>query len=296
MLIVQVPRQFTIYKSTDLTSQIIGQNGYPIDQEMTFDFANLSWIDGGGLTVLENALSWLRFNNVQTWFKNHSRTSSSAICYLDDCGFFRNHTGEPIRSSAKCRGTTLACRKIEHTDCHQWLDYTFLPWISGSTGIQQGAFASLRTCISEVFNNTLDHSNFESGFVHVQFYPNRNEIRVTLSDFGRGIPNSIRECYGQLDDAEAILRATEEGVSAKSTPRNQGIGLSYLMSCIGRTKMSVAIISYAGRLTCFPTGNNLFTRHKSYLDSYYPGTLIEFSIDVRNFIGDEITEEEEYSW
>lgn len=144
----------------------------------------------------------------------------------------------------------------------------------------------MRTCIKELFNNIHDHSTLSTGFVHVQHYPNNKQVRITVSDFGRGIPSTIRSRFGAMRDDAAILMATEEGVTAKSQPNNMGAGLAYLIDRITGCDGKVRIHSLSGNLYCFRDMNGQ-RKVANQGNGSYPGTLIDISLDTRLFVPDE---------
>jgi anti-sigma regulatory factor (Ser/Thr protein kinase) len=69
--------------------------------------------------------------------------------------------------------------------------------------------------VKELFHNINDHSSIATGFIHVQHYPNARVVKITVSDFGIGIPDKIRSFFGPpaaggppLTDGAAILMAS----------------------------------------------------------------------------------------
>ena len=293
--VVTLPNYFNYGTLYSFTAAVVRFDGFPADKEFTFDFGRLTFIDGSGLTVLCNTLEWLYSHGVKVWFDNHARPQSASIAYLDDCGFFERHTGSRLRSTASIRNSTLPFTKVAHADAHGWLEYNFTPWMSGVLGVSHGALGSVRTCIKEVFNNILDHSTQNIGFVHVQHYPNKQNVKVTVSDFGRGIPSNIRVHYPDLTDAAAILKATEPGFTTKSTPRNMGVGLDFLIESVTGNQGSVSIYSFMGALHCNRDGANAPRRIPVLGNGSYPGTLVEISLRTDCFVGDD-EDEEEMTW
>ncbi|WP_375428847.1 ATP-binding protein [uncultured Sphingomonas sp.] len=293
---VNLPSNFNYGSMYAFTAAIVSANGVPRDREFTFDFGRLQFIDGSGLTVFCNTLEWLYSHDVKVTFQNHVDVSSDSIRYLDDCGFFERHLGRKLRTSASVRGTTLPFMRVAHADAHGWLEYDFTPWMSGVFGVPHGALASVRTCVKEVFNNIIDHSTQNIGFVHVQHYPKINRVRVTVSDFGKGIPSNIKTSFPALDDGAAILEATKPGFTTKSTPRNMGVGLDFLIESVTGNKGSVSIYSFKGAVTCHRNASGVMQRHSSLGNGSYPGTLVELSLPTDCFVGDDVEEEEEMSW
>jgi anti-sigma regulatory factor (Ser/Thr protein kinase) len=287
-----LPYRFDISGLNRFASEIIDGAGQPISYQIAVDFGKLDFIDGCGLTVLENTLAWLFSFNVSIEFRNYNRTSSLAIVYLDDCGFFKKYLNGNLKSTAKVRDTTLPCNNFKIEFRHSWLHNSFVPWMAGTMRLEERAFDTLKNCLSEIFNNIVDHSLKNSGFVHVQHYPKIKRINITVSDFGQGIPNAIRSRYGEMDDATAIEYAMNEGVSSQTVPTNRGMGLSILLRTAILNRMGLVIQSYRGRMTCNIDAQGKVTSHKLNFDSFYPGTLIEFGFNTADFVGDEITEQD----
>lgn len=292
---VHLPSNFNYGTMYAFTGAVVGADGYPADNEFTFDFKWLSFIEGSGLTVFCNTLEWLYSHGVKVFFLNHDNLGKSAICYLDDCGFFERNLGEKLRPYASVRSTTLPFTRVAHADAHGWLEYNFTPWASGALKVQSLALGSVRTCIKEIFNNINDHSTQNIGFVHVQHYPKANRVTATISDFGKGIPSNIRSSFPNLDDGAAILKATAPGFTTKSTPRNMELGLAFLIDCVTSNQGSVSIYSFKGAVSCYRDAAGSVIRHPSLGNASYPGTLVELSLRTDCFVGDD-AEEEEMTW
>src|SRR5262249_20316196 len=142
------------------------------------------------------------------------------------------HCGEKIRSEASPRSTTRPLMKIAHKDSHHWLDVQLVPWLAGRLNVTQSSLYPLKACVSEIFNNIQDHTRYEIGSIFVQHFPRENRVNSAISDFGIGIPGNVRTRLSGLSDAQAIMKAVEEGFTTKSTPGNKGIGLDYLLKTV----------------------------------------------------------------
>lgn len=258
-----------------------------MDTSFIFDFAEVSFIDGTGYTVLSNTLQWLISHGTEITFRNWDNANKPAIAYLDDCGFFLEYVEIPIRQNRQCRSTTIPCTPIKHANAHGWLERKLSPWIGHVLGVSHGQLASVRTCVKEIFNNIDDHSTQDTGFVHLQHYPNIHSVKITVSDFGTGIPNTIRAQFGDMTDREAILHASKEGITAKSRPNNMGAGLAYLIDTVTANQGTVAIHSLSGILNCFRDKDGMAARKAATGNGMYPGTLIDINLDTRLFVGDE---------
>lgn len=293
--IVTIPAYFNYSSLFPLMGQIVAPNGSPTDNEYTFNFGLLRFIDGSGLTAFCNTLEWLLRHGANIYFSNYDRPNSSPIEYLDDCGFFERYLTQKLRPWASVRGTTLPFTRVAHAEAHGWLENRFTPWMAGVLGTSPGALGSLRTCVKEIFNNILDHSTQNIGYIHVQHYPNASNVRITISDFGMGIPTNVRKRFPQLDDAAAIAQAVIPGFTTKSQPNNMGVGLDFLITNVIRNQGSVTILSLQGQLGCHPSDDGGVYKAPFLWNDRYPGTLVDISLRTDCFVGDD-EEEEEMAW
>lgn len=283
--IIELPRLFNLSSLYEFVSSVTGPDNEPRHEIVSFDFSGLRFIEGDGLTVFCNTIEWLRKRGVRCLFR-HYQVPSDAVRYLDDCGFFRTYLGAPLDPSASVRDTTLPFKKVRHADSHSWLEHEVSPWLAHKIGTVPEALYDVRTCIKEIFNNIVDHSTEEIGCIHIQWYPNRSQIHIAISDFGRGIPAAIAQGYSPADDGDAILLATQEGVTTKSIPTNRGAGLSILIDyVVARNQGAVDIYSGRGSLRCaYRSGGT--TKRPRAGSAYYPGTL--FNIWLRTDLIDRV--------
>jgi anti-sigma regulatory factor (Ser/Thr protein kinase) len=289
-----LPTRFSMNALYPFTRQIVGANGLPLDDHFIFDFGRVDWVDGYGLTILSNALEWLRNNGAKRQFVNWT-IDRRGIRYLDDCGFFERYLKRRLNPNGQVRRTTLPCTPVAHADAHGWLEHRFTPWAAPTLGATHGALASVRGNVKEIFNNILDHSTQRIGYVHVQHYPNVDTLNITVSDFGRGIPSNIRERFGPMPDEDAILHASKRGVTTKGNPNNYGFGLDDLIDNVTRNGGIVRIYSYSGALECTRTANGEVLREPSAGNGVYPGTLVDIRLRTDLFVGDQ-EEREDVEW
>jgi Histidine kinase-, DNA gyrase B-, and HSP90-like ATPase/STAS domain len=265
----------------------------PRSDDIIFDFSSLAFVDPNGMTVLSNLLEWLQKRGTKIKFRNCD-ASKIAIQYLDDCGFFTIYEGAPLRIFASARSTTMPLRKISCAESHGWLDQRAFPWLAAKLQVSTASIAEFKTCVREIFTNIQDHSTEDIGCIHIQFYPNEHRIRISVSDFGIGIPDEIRKQFRVPNDAAAIALAIQEGVSSKRGGHNRGAGLPYLIdNVVGRNGGWVGIYSSRGQLTCSPSENGIATKPR-LVNSSYPGTMI--SIDLRTDRIEPADEQEDLEW
>lgn len=175
--------------------------------------------------------------------------------------------------------------ELRHAECHGWIHSTLSPWLSEISGVPIEGLAEFKTCMSELFNNINDHTEYDVGSVFAQWYPQIKNLRIAIADFGQGIPSTVRRVEPHLPDDQAIIRAFDEGFSSQSKPQNRGQGLYYLrQNVLENLGGSLTVRSGAGTVTFKKSGNSLTTM--PYIaGGFCPGTMIEFNIrtDVIEF-------------
>jgi hypothetical protein len=270
------------------------QDGRPKAQDYSIDFSALEFVEPSGVTSLANAVEFSHSLNCGVQFIGMN-TSSLPIEYLDDSGFFQIYMGKPLRPSAFIRVTTVPIQRVAHSQSHFWLENKFLEWMSARLSMPKATLASIQTCMKEIFNNIKDHSGNDIGCIFIQHFPINKKIVIAISDFGIGIPTTIRRISPLLNDAEAIRHASEDGITSKSTFGNAGIGLAFLIrNVVEKNNGRVHISSGLGKLSCRMRSDGLVRRPWSG-SSFYPGTLIELTLKTDAIVADD-TEQEELTW
>jgi len=80
--------------------------------------------------------------------------------------------------------------------------------------------------VNEITDNVINHSQSPvGGFVQVTNHRHKEQIELTVSDAGVGIPKTLRDSYPELhSDSEALEQAIKEGVT-RDNNIGQGNGL-----------------------------------------------------------------------
>lgn len=274
---IELPGQFDGLSLSAVAADVVAKcpNGWP--PKIVIDFKSLRFIRPAGVVFLSNLVHWLHHHGTSVEFTS-ANVVSSPVRFLDDSLFFEQHCSAKLREGAAPRGTTLPLVKIAHKDSHAWLDLTLVPWMAERLAITKASLYSVKACISELFNNIQDHTQYDIGSIFVQHYPNEKRVTISVSDFGLGIPDSVRKTVPSLDDSEAIIQSVKEGFTTKSKPTNKGIGLDYLLRTV--------VLGNGGQVTIYSQGGIVrFDKAGTKIDSYSfenvgfcPGTTIDVSL------------------
>lgn len=296
-MLIDIPEQFTRETMYELLSKTIDSDFRPISNEIEFDFNSLKFIEPTGVTILSNLVEWLRARNVNVQIIYPEYFGIKKHCpikYLDDSMFFAEYLGgETLNEYSNIRPTTLPLQKVAYKGSFQWLEQVFVTWLAGRLHVSRESVDGFRVCIDEIFNNINDHAAEDIGCVFVQQYPSSDVIKISISDFGVGIPHNVKNKHPSLNDAEALHKAAQKGFSTESTPQNRGIGLDNLITSVVKYNQgTVHIHSNNGILNCTNVNNNVELKPE-LAKGFYPGTLIEITLRTDNI--EDITKEE-FSW
>lgn len=281
----------TIYR---FVSTVLDENHDARCKTIYLDFEPLTFIDPTGVTVLSNVIEFLRKVGAKTYFKGH-KTLSDPVLFLDDSGFFKQYLGYHLRSDARVRPTTSPLKLVEYKNSYGYVGFHLVPWLADKLGTDERSLSTIKVCLYEVFNNIEDHSQVNIGCVFGQHYPREQRIQLTVSDFGVGIPARVQAVEPQHNDQQAIRRAAEQGFTTQTTVRNRGAGLDVLVrNVVAKNGGVINIQSGGGILSCTRNRDGTVKRTPRSAGGFYPGTMIQLTLNATTFISDEL--DEEFSW
>jgi anti-sigma regulatory factor (Ser/Thr protein kinase) len=292
--VIVVPRQFNGRTLATLAAEVAKHARVSWPPALGFDFAELAFIRPAGVVFLSNLVDWLNEKGTRVLFQNTTK-QTPPLFYLDDALFFQQHLGSKLRPTASPRSTTLPLLRLAQKDSHTWLQSNLLPWLALRLSINEASLYSVKVCISELFNNIQDHTRYDIGSIFIQHFPNENCVIFSIADFGLGIPDKVRSKISNLSDADAIVKAVEEGFTTKSTPANQGSGLAYLLETIVQTNNG-EVTFYSGRsIVRFENKRNIVSPRVLSSAGFCPGSTIDIKVrtDTIEVLPDEV---EELQW
>lgn len=293
---VKVPPTFNASTMYGLVSEIFDENLDARCSSIEFDFSLLQFIEPVGVVILSNIIESLKKSRVKYSLKNHN-ARTAANTYLDDAGFFRTYGNGTVFPGSHKRSTTIPLRLVANQDATHFLYAELMPWIAQEVGLSDESLAAVRTSIEEVFHNIRDHSGVGVGCVFAQHFPNKNEIQLAISDFGRGIPNSVRTVEAEASDQEALRLACQEGFTTKSNVRNRGAGLPNLMRYIPQRNNGTILVSSGKANVSATKGGSMPKITARSTNGHYPGTLVRVIMRTDTFERlSEDAQREEFEW
>lgn len=144
--------------------------------------------------------------------------------------------------------------------------------------------SAVKLSLDEAFYNISDHAKAEeNAFSIVRFHQATETLHVAICDFGRGICDSVRSAYRDIEsDREALMKAMERNFTTRSTKRNMGFGMDSIRGACSEND-SFWIFSnnakcafYTGKIQTFDS------------DFRFPGTIIFYQISLSHFENEDI--------
>lgn len=145
--------------------------------------------------------------------------------------------------------------------------------------------SAISECLIEAFYNVFDHANAKgNAFSLIKYNKDNHLLSVAISDFGRGIANTIRANFTDRiieNDTDALKLALENSITIKSTTHNKGLGLGNIRSSVDKAR----IFSNSGLYLKLEDEDKFIPQNFSF-----PGTLIYFEVDLSKLEDEEILE------
>ncbi len=265
--------------------QLINANRFEVlpskPRSLNIDLTNMNFIAPYHVVSLACLIEEYHMNGVIIKF---NQGNNPATDYLDQLGFFdywkkgfdrKKYHPDKVRTSF-----CLWQLDIEMFNAYvfQAKDYFNRHFFSDKD------LQPLNDSLTELFNNVVDHSESPvRGYVFTQYFPKRNQIIISVCDFGNGIPKTINRFLERtkgkgVSNIAALLMGFKKGFSTESTPSNRGLGLDNIASIVKTMKSELLIIS-----------NDVYFKQKhdgsvvkALMPEAFPGTQVVISLNTRH--------------
>ncbi|MBD2773543.1 ATP-binding protein [Iningainema tapete] len=128
----------------------------------------------------------------------------------------------------------------------------------------------------EIYANAFEHGRTDIGvFSCGQHYPKLGELKLTVVDFGVGIPHNVRDFQNnfRLPAAEALKWAFQPGTTTRTGDVTGGIGLDYLKQFVHINKGKLQILSHDGCAT-IDEKQEIYENRQTF----FGGTLVNITL------------------
>lgn len=223
------------------------------------------------LLIIASLVNYLRANGILVKIDVHGRST-----YASRIDFYRlidvPFEEEFVRRNSA--GRFLELKSFDKDTIYKLQDeLNIILYQNG--GISKEVLELLFYCLGEIMDNTLVHSGLETGWVAAQYYPQSQEIRLTICDHGRGIHHSLTQNpeskYKEVTEPEALDLCIQRGVT-------NGSGLGF-----GLYATSQFILKNKGDLLLYSGNHYLLAQNGDYVvkkGDYSKGTIVSLRINT----------------
>lgn len=274
MKMIRLPKLLTIGWSHILLECCSDAEGH--DGPVTFDFDKVTWAAPFGLTVISVALAKC-LNQGKDIFYVAPR-DNIARDYLERIGF-RYHFLKGSAVQHKNTSVELKCLRTVDPGCSE----AIVELIADNLTLTEDAKYEMRTHINELMTNGFDHSKSKVGcYVCAQWYPVKQNLRISFADGGIGIYQSLRDSGkfpGITDDKGAIRLAIKPGITTRKQQLG-GFGLDYIRKYVRNNDGTLSILSGNAKI-------NFYTNKiESKLEPIkFPGTIVDILVSPSKSVG-----------
>lgn len=157
-------------------------------------------------------------------------------------------------SSGQWSGNSIPYREDKFLDKNSMMDYLKIMWLGrGWVHVSEQLRNAIVGRVWEIYDNAFMHAQSSIGiFSCGQHYPRHHELKLTVVDFGVGIPSNVRLFFRDDPRAESLSAANslkwafQRGTTTKPNGMSRGMGLDLLKEFVKINKGKLEIFSHEG--------------------------------------------------
>jgi signal transduction histidine kinase len=180
------------------------------------------------------------------------------------------------RGPAPRQGNSIPFREDRASDKAVLMDYLRAGWLGrGWVEVSRPLADAICGQAWEIYANAFEHAHSEIGvFSCGQHYPKNKALKLSIVDFGVGIPSSVRVYLGQpnLAAGEAMRWAFREGTTTLPNGTGRGMGLYLLRKFVEINKGRLEYYSHDGHAIINEWGERYGAR-----PDFFEGTLVNIT-------------------
>jgi len=245
--------------------------------QIMFEFTHCRFLRPNAVAFLGGTIRSLQRKGVVV-FVNWESVPSDVMASLKQNSFC-NKLGYNSQANP---GHAIPYREDPREDANSILDYLTQNWIGkGWVKVSEPLRDAIAGKVWEIYANSFEHSNSEIGvFSCGQHFKRKNELVLSVVDFGVGIPHNVRE-YLSSDERAAFLSAElclkwacvsgNTTATANGIPR--GLGLHLLKELVRINNGKLELYSHDGYVKISSQGEQYKT-----LPFYFKGTILNITL------------------
>ncbi|MFH1097455.1 MAG: ATP-binding protein [Candidatus Desantisbacteria bacterium] len=175
-------------------------------------------------------------------------------------------------------GNSIPYREDSYQDKVVLVDYLKMYWLErGWVHVSEMLKDVIVGTVWEIYANAFEHRESPVGiFSCGQYYPRRHELKLTVVDFGVGIPSNVRLFFKpdpraqSLSAASCLKWAFQRGMTTK--PDSRGMGLDLLKEFVKLNKGKLEVFSHEGYAIIDSEQEQFVNR-----TTFFEGTLVNIT-------------------
>jgi hypothetical protein len=250
-------------------------NGY--FEDVRFNFSRCSFLRpnavaflGGLARLIESRMGSVAFD----WTTVHHRWVMMNLCQNGFAGTF----GYP---SSGWAGNSIPYREDKVQDVDGIMGYLTDSWLGrGWVHVSARLRDAIVGRMWEIYNNAFEHSGSEIGaFSCGQYFQNKNDLILSVVDFGQGIAANVRNFLrvdpraAQLTAASCLRWAFQRGTSTRPNGMARGLGLDLLKEFVRVNHGKLEVYSNDGYVLINKDGEHFENRSISFEGTVFHITL-----------------------
>jgi hypothetical protein len=227
----------------DLLAPIDGLIAHGSPPRVVVEFAGCEFLQQNAVILLGGMARAVANRGGSVQFLTNTMTAAVRE-NLRKNGFLSVFGGERM---PRAKGNAIPYREHGKADKEDVMDYLRREWLGrGWISISDQLRDAIIGDVWEIYTNASEHSESPIGVISCgQFYPKKRRIKLTVVDFGIGIPNNVRRFTNRMVSASSALKwAFTSGTSTK--PGGRGLGLSTVKELVKLNGGSLVVYSNDG--------------------------------------------------
>ncbi len=265
-----VKDEVSLINFAQVTNRLIEAAQQP-EEKIVIDISNVDFVEPAFLVSLAALMEFARQTfRGERWFVDPR--SRKVKNYLANMGFDKIFFKDEYNQEKPIWAAHNKLRQFESADANTIAECAEA--LTRSSGyIFTNLYHNVEGTFDELMANVSSHSNSPvGGFIHLQHYPNKNRVRISVADLGMTIPKHVRQNPRIKEevqtDVEALQKAVEIGISGNPS-KHSGQGLPWIMELTQHLGGVVRI--YSGSAMLIQTVASLRVISTAVP---YPGTIL----------------------
>ncbi len=240
--------------------------------EVIFDFSKCWFLRPNAVAFLGGLIRLIESRGRKVTFKKHT-LHQKVKRNLQQNGFMYAF----CQDMTPWQGNSIPYREDPKQNKDELVQYLAEQWLGrGWVHVSQNLQKLIVATVLEIYANAFEHGRTDIGvFSCGQHYPDLKELKLTVVDFGVGIPQNVRDFQKNpnLPADQALQWAFQKGTTTRGGRVTGGIGLDYLKQFVHINKGKLQILSHDGCAT-IDEKEEIYENRQSF----FGGTLVNITL------------------